>query len=244
MLSTPFRVTVGNGQNDALALMCLGLWTFAATQTARGLLLGAASTRSNSLPPVLVIFLLLRRRWKVLFFSLILPLAGFLFVASRLHTGWITLALNPFRTEVHQKGGFVPGVADFMAIAETSLRHISSTSSWAPMLPYGLAIVLACAFAAYFARESPKIDGRILLACLLMASLVCFQHMIYDFLVLIFSLAVALKSQRCSARNMVFLLIAYFWYLERALGIWRWESYLPVIFGELLPAIAFDCGNI
>ncbi len=233
LLSTPFRVTVGNGQNDALALMCVGLWAFVGAQEARGLLLGAAYEK-YSLPPVLVVFLLLRRKWKMLFYSIIPPLVGFLFIDAWISTGWRTLALDPFRTEVHQTGGFVPGVADIMAVSEMLLRHISSRPAWLAMLPYGIAIVLACTIAAYFARNARSVDGRILLACLLVASLVCFQHMIYDFLVLIFCLGVALKSQRSNTRNLVLALIAYFWYLERALGIWRFESNLPVILANLL----------
>ena len=223
LMSTPFRVTVGNGQNDALVLMCIGLWAFAYTQRQRGLLLGIAYLK-YSFPPILVVFLLLRRKWKLLLYSIIPPLIGFAFADVWLSTGWRTLAFDPFRTEIHQTGGFVLGLTDIMSVSEAFLRSLAHTSEWLTRLPYGIAVLVACAIAAYFARNCSEVDGRILLACLLMASLTCFQHMIYDFLVLIFSVAVALKSNASVARNLVMVLIAYFWYLERILDIRRWES--------------------
>jgi len=232
LMSTPFRVTVGNGQNDALALAALALWSAVASQAGRGLLLGIAYEK-YSVPPVLVIFLLIRRRWKLLLISLLPPLLGFLFVRLWVSTDWGTLALEPFLTAVHRNSVSF-GWANISAIVQGMLLHLSHAPSWNRWLPYGFAIWLACAIAAFFARNAASLDGRVLLACLLSASLVCFQHQIYDFLVLVFNLAIALKSRPDKARNVVFAVVAYFWYLERVFNLRHWKTHLFVIVPSFL----------
>jgi hypothetical protein len=73
------------------------------------------------------------------------------------------------------------------------------------------------------------VDGRIYFACLTAASLLCFKHQIYDFLLLIFCLAIALRASRSAARNVLLLLIGYFWYVERLVHIRRWEFWPAVV---------------
>lgn len=241
-MSTPFRVTVGNGQSDAVALAAIALWAGVTSQNGRGLLLGIAYEK-YSFPPVLAIFLLLRRRWKLLIFSLIPPLLGFLLVDAWLTTGGRTLAIEPFLTAVH-KGSVTAGLANLVAIMQMLLKYIPHAPPWTRLLPYGMAILLACGIAAYFSNNTPRIDGRVILACLVVASLACFQHQIYDFLALIFPLGVGLKSAPSQPRTVVFTTIAYFWYLERLLGLSRWETHWFVIvpsFLILLGAIAATC---
>ena len=227
LTSTPLRVTVENGQYDALALMCIALWAVVGSEWGRGLLLGLAYEK-YSMPPVLFLFLLLRKRWKVLLYSVLPPLAGFLLLHAWLPTPWRTLLLEPFRTALH--GGNVSGgIANIMAVTEKLLQHPAHPPTWTAALPYVSGIALACAIAGYFARRAMRLDGRILLACLMAASLACFKHQIYDFLALAFCLAIALKAEPGRARNVVFGVTAYFWYVERILHIWRWEFHLFTI---------------
>ncbi len=226
-ISTPLRVTIANGQSDALALVCVGLWAVAATQAGRGLLLGIAYEK-YSFPPVLVIFLLFRKKWKLLAYSMFAPLLGFLFADAWLNTPWSTLALEPFRT-ASRNGSVTLGWANIMALIEQILAHFPHAPAWTAVLPYAGAVILACGAAAYFAKDGSNTDGRILLACLLTAALACFPHLIYDFLAMIFSLAIALKSKPSNARTVSLVLIAYFWYFERMLDIRHWESSLFVI---------------
>ena len=232
LCGTPFRVTVGNGQSDAVVLAAIALWAIVRSQSGRGLLLGIAYGK-YSFPPVLVIFLLMRRHWKLLIYSLLPPVMGFLLVKAWLPTSWRALALEPFLTAVH-KNSVSSGWANIIALAQGLLLHLSHAPSWTRWLPYGLAVLLACAIAGFFLKNAASLDGRILLACLLSASLVCFQHQIYDFLVLVFNLAIALKSKPGKARNAVFALTAYFWYLERIFDVRRWEVHLWIIVPSFL----------
>ncbi len=119
LTSTPFRVTIGNGQVTAVVLLCLALWTFALKSGTRGLLLGMAWTK-YSVPPVLAVYLLLRRRWKLLFASLILPTSGFLFFYAWLRTPFWTLLGEPFRCSTDNVS---PGLSNVMAVSEITLRR-------------------------------------------------------------------------------------------------------------------------
>jgi Glycosyltransferase family 87 len=237
LTSTSARVTIGNGQVTALVLASLALWAVAQTSRSRGLLLGIAWAK-YSVPPVLAAFLLLRRRWRLLFYSLLPPAAGFLFFYAWLRMPFWTLLLEPFRTSTNNVS---PGLANIMAISEIALRHpplfhpapdafyLAPATTWVAALPYLCGIGLAIGIATYFFVRGKQVDGRVLMACLTTACLLCFKHQIYDFLLLMFPLAVALKAENNAARNWLFGLIAYFWYGERLLHIRRWEFWPAVV---------------
>ncbi|HZC43869.1 MAG TPA: glycosyltransferase family 87 protein [Acidobacteriaceae bacterium] len=234
---TSARVTIGNGQVTALVLASLGLWAVTRSSDKRGLLLGIAWAK-YSVPPVLAAFLLLRRRWRLLLYSLAPPAAGFLFFYGWLHTPFWTLLWEPFRTATNNVS---PGLANIMAVSEIALRHpplfrpvpdafyLSPGAGWTPMIPYLCGTAMAIGIATYFFARGKQVDGRILMACLTTACLLCFKHQIYDFLFLMFPLAIALKADRSAARNWLFGLIAYLWYGERLLHIRRWEFWPAVV---------------
>lgn len=237
LCGTPFRVTVQNGQNDALSFLCVALWAVFSSQRGRGLLLGLAYEK-YSLTPVLAVFLLFRRRWRILLWSLLPPALGLMLVRVLVPTPLLRLMFEPFRTALH--GGNVSrGLANIMAVTEKLLQHVSrpptsNLPNWTAMLPYALGIAMALCVAAYLARHASGIDGRILLACLMAASLACFKHQIYDFLALIFPLAIALRAKPGRIRNVVLGVTAFFWYVERVFHIWRWEFHLFTILPSFL----------
>ena len=249
LTGTPARVTIGNGQVTALILASLALWAVALSSSARGLLLGAAWAK-YSVPPVLAAFLLMRRRWRLLLYSLLPPALGFLFIYGWLHTPFWTLLFEPLRTSTDNVS---PGLANIMAISEIIQRrpplfhpvpdafYLAPSAGWTLYIPYLCGVLLALGVAAYFSAHGKDADGRVLMACLTAACLLCFKHQIYDFLFLIFALAVALKAERSAARSWLFALIAYFWYAERLVHIRRWEFWPAVVilsFGLLLALIA------
>jgi hypothetical protein len=249
LTSTSARVTIGNGQVTALVLASLALWAVAQSSRSRGWLLGIAWLK-YSVPPVLAAFLVLRRRWRLLFYSLLPPAFGFLFFFAWLRTPFFTLLLEPFRTSTNNVS---PGLANIMAVSEIALRHpplfrpvadifyLSRAAGWMAGVPYLCGITLAIAIATYFFMRGRQVDGRVLMACLTTACLVCFKHQIYDFLFLMFPLALALRAESTSARNWLLGLIAYFWYGERLLHIRRWEFWPAVVlvsFALLLALIA------
>lgn len=249
LTSTSARVTIGNGQVTALVLASLALWAVAQSSRSRGLLLGIAWAK-YSVPPVLAAFLFLRRRWRLLFYSVLPPAAGFLFFYGWLRTPFWTLLCEPFRTS---RNNVSPGLANMMAASEIFLRqppmfrpvpdafYLSPAAGWVAVIPYLCGIALAVGIATYFFVRGKRVDGRVLMACLTTACLLCFKHQIYDFLFLMFPLAVALRADRSAARNWLFGMIAYFWYGERLLHIRRlefWPAVVIISFCLLLALIA------
>lgn len=237
LMGTPFRVTLGNGQVTAPVLVCLALWALVQRSQGRGLLLGGAWAK-YSVPPVLAVFLLLRRRWRLLAWSVVPPLAGFWFFYAWLRTSFWTLLMEPFRCSMNNVS---PGLANVMAIVEIVQRrpppfrpvpdafYLAPHAGWMPLVPGLCGIALAIVLGIYFFGHGGEADAHIHFACLTAASLLCFKHQIYDFLLLIFCLAVALKAQNSAARNWLLALIAYFWYFERVLHVRRWEFWPAVV---------------
>ncbi len=237
MTGTSARVAIGNGQVTALVVASLALWAVARSSQARGLLLGVAWAK-YSVPPVLAAYLLLRRRWRLLFYSLLPPALGFLFIYGWLRPPFWTLLWEPLRASTNNVS---PGLANIMAVSEIAMRHpplfqpvpdafyLSPVTGWMVVLPYLCGIALAIGIALYFFARGQHVDGRVLMACLTTACLLCFKHQIYDFLFLMFPLAVALKAESSAARNWLLGLIAYFWYGERLLHIRRWEFWPAVV---------------
>ncbi|MGA9957538.1 MAG: glycosyltransferase family 87 protein, partial [Acidobacteriaceae bacterium] len=223
LTSTSARVTIGNGQVTALVLASLALWAIAQSSRSRGLFLGIAWAK-YSVPPVLAAFLLLRRRWRLLFYSLLPPVAGFLVMYQWLRTPFWRLLVEPFLTSTNNVS---PGLANIMAVSEIALRHpplfrpvrdafyLSPVAGWMTVTPYLCGIALAIGIAMYCFLRGKQVDGRVLLACLTTACLLCFKHQIYDFLFLMFPLAIALRAESNAVRNWLLGLIAYFWYGER-----------------------------
>lgn len=237
LTGTPFRVTLGNGQVTALVLLAFALWAAAQRAVARGLLLGVAWVK-YSVPPVLALYLLLRRQWKLLFVSALPLLAGWLFFVAWLHTAPLSLATEPFRCAT---GNVSPGLANAMAVTELTLRHLplfhiapdrlylAPNSADPPWAAYLVALAVALGVAAWVARMAQRVDARVCFALLLAASLLCFKHQIYDFLLLALCLALVLRAPASRQRDTALAILVYFWYFERFLHIWRFEFWPAVV---------------
>lgn len=74
-VSACFRESIRNGQLNGISIACIALWSLVRAQRNRGLLLGFSYVK-YSFPPVLVMFLIIRKRWKLLSFSILPPLVS------------------------------------------------------------------------------------------------------------------------------------------------------------------------
>jgi hypothetical protein len=245
---TPARVVLGNGQMTALVLACFALWALEQSSRARGLLLGLSYAKYSVAPP-LALFLLLRRRWRLLAYSALPPLASLGFVFFWLRTTPLrVLLLEPFL--VATNGNVSPGLANIMIVSNIFLRrpplfhpapdavYLAPRAHWIELAPYLCAVALAVALAVYFFVRDAQTDGRVLLACLTAASLLCFKHPVYDFLLLAFALALALQAECSRARNFLLAGIGYFWFVERLMHICRWEFWPAVVLASFVLLLA------
>ena len=211
-ISASFRESVRNGQVNAISFVCVALWAFVRSTRHRGLLLGISYAK-YSVAPVLCLFFVFRKRWKLLLYSMFPPLLALLLIRLWLTTHLMNLVIEPFQTALHP-GSLSPSSGDIVHIFGEILKKIPFIPPLARRsIPQISGILLALACARHFALKSSELDGRISLACLMAASLICFPHLFYDYYLLAFCLAIAIKSKKSCMRNVSLMAIAYLWYI-------------------------------
>jgi hypothetical protein len=163
----------------------------------------------------------MRRRWEVFFLSLVPPLAGLLVAWRILGGNLLSLALEPLKTSKIAMG---PGDADIMTTAELLLRYAHASPGLVYLLPTLLGLGLA--IAAAIAINRSNLSGETEFALVTVFTLLCFKHVLYDYVVLLVPLAFLLAAPRSKARLCGFLAIAYFWFATSVLNRVRPDLHL------------------
>lgn len=179
--STPFRVSVGNGQQSLLELMML--LAALATPCRAGWALGLSYFK-YSFAPIMFFYVACKRLYRVLLISILIPSAGWLIF-------WLRVGGSPVRTAIEpilvSRVGVSPGTADF----GTLLMVLAP--GWAT---FGLVstVALSSILAYIIHRRSRSLPqaGSALAVC----SLFLFPHLIYDFVLLIVPSALLLSRYR------------------------------------------------
>jgi len=206
--STPFRVTMSNGQHGIFILLMLGLVFYLKHPWPRGLALGV-SFGKYSFSPLIVMVLLVKRRFDVVLISIIPPLTGLLIAWRMLGGNLKTLAFEPIATSKLAMG---PGNGDIMTPLEIFLRNHGVAAGPTYSVPALLGLVVAMGVAIWIGR-STRFDDRIQLALVLIMTLFCFKHVQYDFVVLMVPVAAALVAPKSMARTIVLLCMVHFWFI-------------------------------
>ena len=239
--STPFRMTMSNGQHGIFILFMMTLVFYFGKPAARGFFLGVSYSK-YSFSPLLVFFLILKRRFKTLLMSAIAPAIG-LFVVWRLIGGnLLTLALEPLRLSRYGVG---LGYADIMTPIEMTLRGAGYSAQLAYLIPTIVGMVAAIIAAIVLARTR-QLSEKAQFALILLLTLFCFKHLLYDFVVMLVPLALVLTAAKSTARTIALIGILYFWFGSTIVN--RLESDLHVITvvcnGLILLTITFACAKI
>jgi hypothetical protein len=204
LCSTGFRNTLGLGQQSFFALACFLVTLSATSPLRRSLGLGGLCAK-YSFAPAVVGYLLARREFRVLLYSLSLPAIGYGILLACVHGQhpW-QLLVEPFLVS---RRGVGPGKADIM----TFIEHCSAGPT-ATLLAYALGLALSLLY-GWFVHRS-KLSPPASAAGLAAATLICVKHVEYDLLFLIMPLAFFLK--RRSARSFIALtILAYLFYVDR-----------------------------
>lgn len=237
MASTPFRVTLHIGQHGLFVLMMLCLAFFPRNLALRGLGLGLSYSK-YSFAPVIVLMLLVKRRVGLVLISIIPPLVGLLVAWSMLGGSLWTLALEPLGVAKMAMG---PGNGDIITLTEDMLRKLQTSPPLTFSIPSTLGL-LAAAVGAIWVGRSKRMDDRIQFAVALILTLVCLKHVMYDFVVLVVPVAVAVMAPKSKARAIVLLCAFHFWFLTPIVGhiFSEHRVYAPevLIYGILLLVMA------
>ncbi|HEY0759542.1 MAG TPA: glycosyltransferase family 87 protein [Acidisarcina sp.] len=207
--SLPFRVTMANGQHAIFILLMLSITFYATNRWVKGMALGV-SFGKYSFSPLMVMVLLVKKRLDVLLISLILPVVGLLIAWHILGGNLKTLAFEPIATSKIAMG---PGSGDIMTPLEIFMRNHGVAAGPTYSVPALLGLVAAVGVAFWIGRNR-RLDERMQFVVAIVMTLLCFKHVLYDFVVLVAPLAAAMAAPRSRARIIVLVCIFHFWVLS------------------------------
>jgi len=215
LCATPFRVTMSNGQHGIFILFLLTSLYYLSNSVLKGFSLGLSYSK-YSFAPLFVLVTLMRRRFGIFLLSLIPPLSGLLIAWRLLGGNLLTLAIEPLKTSRIAMG---PGDADIMTPAELLLRYAHASPGLVYLLPALLGLGLGIAAAVVISRFDFSGEAEFVLVTVF--TLLCFKHVLYDYVVLLVPLAFLLASARSKARLWGLLAIGYFWFATSVLNRMR-----------------------
>lgn len=204
--STPFRIVVGNGQQSLLELLFFCLIFYFTRPTGQGVALGLSYSK-YSFSPVVFLYLLFRRRFRVLAISFIPALAGLLVMALLVHRSPVTLSVEPLLVS---RKGVGAGLGDLMTIIQTAVQAVLPESIVGKLMyAAALGASVVCAF-LLSRRESPNLRSDA--AALAVANLMFFTHLTYDYVFLALPLASVLAVPAQKAKTGILAAIALLWF--------------------------------
>lgn len=202
--STPFRAATMNGQATFFILFMLTGFYYFENLLVRGGALGLSYAK-YSFSPLLVMVQALKGRFLLLIVSAVPPLCGLLIVKLILRESFSMLALEPLQTS---RVAVAPGWGDLMTLLERLMQWAGAPARTMYAIPVlaglGTAIV-AAVFIARIKNLKPSAEFALILAF----TLVCFQHLVYDYLVILVPLAALLASPKSRSRTIAFWCAAY-----------------------------------
>lgn len=240
-MSTPFRITVNNGQNALLETLLL---TLLLTAVARGGPVLGMSYFKYSFSPIFVCYLAMRRRWSWLVKSAAVPLLGLAIFWALVHGNLFREAMEPFA--VSGNSGVAVGAGDLMSGDYYFRQRFAQNPTGRSGL--SLAVVGSVVLGAVVALRRAK--DRDAFPALICASLMLFVHLTYDYVALAIPVAALLSSatretipMRKSRRILAGASIGLLWYVlpsANRFGVAIWPGFLVYTSTGLL-LVCFVC---
>ena len=222
LCSTPFRNSVGNGQQSIFALLAFS-FVFIDSKTLSSLLAGFAYFKYSFAPP-LALYLLLNRGLKYFLFSLVPGVIGyiiFLFLAEG--SAWDIL-IQPLIVAAG-KQGVSPGIGDIMSLARLHFGRdqIIARTVFAYILPP----LCSLFFIAYASKTQTSQLYTISVVCII--SLMFFNHLGYDYVFLLPIFAYAISIRNLFFAKVIILIILFNWFglkiLKFIFDFYGWNFY-------------------
>ena len=238
--SAPFRIVLGNGQQSLLELLLFCLVFLLRGAAGQGTALGLSYAK-YSFAPVLVLYLLLKRRFGLLLISSVPVLAGLACLWALVGGSLPALALEPFAVS---RTGVTVGLGDVMSLVWAA-GQVRVPGPAEGMLMYTIALALSVACALYANKRSRQFGNEIrasqtsdeiragqsgdeirasqsgettAAAMLAVASLLCFTHLTYDYVFLAVPLAAGLTPDARPGPRAAAWTVGIFWALLTASG--------------------------
>jgi hypothetical protein len=221
-MSTPARVTVGNGQYGlfVLVLWCASLLV-CRMDDRRAMVAGVSYVKFNFAPP-LFLYLLMKSGVRRALMSLVPVLVGAALVCVWLHEWHSAGEILRFFTapmRVVETGGYFPrwGGTNLMDMVEPWLFRMHMPV--AMLTPVSSSVALVTWGILFYKCLRRSADGTGWhIAILGLASFALFRHHSYDAVTLLFPLCFALSRWRSPESKLLLGIVGYFWYLQQVLS--------------------------
>jgi hypothetical protein len=182
-LSAPLRVTFANGQQSLFSLLCFAAaYSIVSAQPVRGIIFGLGFAK-YSMAPVVVVVEAFRRRWLSLLCAGIPIFVGLLICWRITGTHLPTLLVEPLQSA---RIAVSPGYADVMTMLQLALVH-TSLAGKSFQLTSVAGLLLAGIAGIWIAVR--RLETRRETALVALFTLLCFKHLIYDYVFLAIPMA-------------------------------------------------------
>lgn len=208
--STPFRNSIGNGQQSVFSLFAFSL-LFIQHKNAGSLLSGMSYFKYSFAPPI-AFYIFISRGWKALCLSLMPCLIGYLLFVWHLGGDPWTVLIQPLKVGMGPRAGW-EGVGDIMTIVKMVLPESNSLSRG--LLAYLLPILLSCWVITKAIRYQTNVAFSFSVVCL--SSLMFFSHRWYDHIFLLPVLAYAIAHFKLTGAKIIALIVMWNWFAMKIL---------------------------
>jgi hypothetical protein len=208
--STPFRNSIGNGQQSVLSLFAFSLLLLQHKNV--GSFLSGISYFKYSFAPPIAFYILISRGWKAVCLSLLPCLIGYLLFVWHLGADPWTALIQPLKVGMGARAGW-EGVGDVMTIFKMVIPEGNSLTRG--LLAYLLPIVLSCLVIAKAVRNQSSVAFSFSVVCL--SSLMFFSHRWYDHIFLLPVLAYAIAHFKLTGAKVIVAIVMWNWFAMKIL---------------------------
>jgi len=208
--STPFRNSIGNGQQSVLSLFAFSL-LFLQHKNVGSFLSGISYFKYSFAPPI-AFYILISRGWKAVFLSLLPCLIGYLLFVWHLGANPWTALIQPLKVGMGARGGW-EGVGDIMTIFKMVIPESYSLSRG--LLAYLLPILLSCWVITKAVRNQTSVAFSFCVVSL--SSLMLFSHRWYDHIFLLPVLAYAIAHFKLTGAKVIAVIVMWNWFAMKIL---------------------------
>ena len=225
--STPFRNSIGNGQQSILSLFAFSL-LFLQHKNVGSFLSGISYFKYSFAPPV-AFYIFISRGWKALCLSLLPCLLGYLLFIWHVGGDPWSLLLQPLKVA---QGRSWEGVGDAITIINMTLPESNSLSR--SLLTYLLPILLSFWVITKAVRNQASVSFSFCVVSL--SSLMFFSHRWYDHIFLLPVLAYAIAHFKLTEAKVIAAIVMWNWFAMKILrdfleaNGFRFDANLSLIF--------------
>ena len=210
LCSTPFRNSIGNGQQSVLSLFAFSL-LFLQHKNFGSLLSGISYFKYSFAPPI-AFYIAISRGWKALFLSLLPCLIGYLLFVWHIGGDPWAVLIQPLKVGMGPRAGW-EGVGDVMTIFKMILPKSNSLPRG--LLTYLLPILLSFWVITKAVRNQTSVAFSFCVVSL--SSLMFFSHRWYDHIFLLPVLAYAIAHFKLTGAKVITAIVMWNWFAMKIL---------------------------